>query len=84
MHTQNSFVNYCRYWQMIEHGTKVPPKRQIISSLALVVKPVQPSDRVALVIAPQEKNHVRALYFVDQEQAHCFNRLLSSIHEISN
>ena len=84
MHTENSLVNNRTDREIVEHRAEVSPQGKTVAPLALVVKPVKPGDRVAFVIAPQEINHVRALYLVDQEQAHRLNRLLASINKVSD
>ena len=36
------------------------------------------------MVTSQQKYHLRVFDLVGEEEAHCFNRLFSSIHEIAN
>ena len=67
MHGKDLLVNDSGNWKTVEAVRKGLPEFDIVSSLTLVVEPVDPIDRRALVITSQYEEVLRILNFVGQE-----------------
>ena len=79
MHGKDLLVNDSRNWKTVEAVRKGLPEFDVISPLTLIVEPVDPIDRRALVITSQDEKVLRILNLVGQEQADGFKRLLASV-----
>lgn len=67
MHAQNLLIDYSSNWQTVETISEGFPKFYIVSSLALVIEPVNTVDGCTLVISPQQKEVLWILDFVSQQ-----------------
>ena len=66
----------------VEQINKLLPELHIIPSFALVPKPINFRNILALVVPPQHKNFVRIFYFVSKKKADCLYTLLASINVV--
>lgn len=62
-----------------EHATE-GERGGVRGRLTFIVESIYPVDRGTLVVPSEEKEVFRVLDFVSQQQANCFQRLLSSIY----
>ena len=66
MHAENFLINQRSYWQAIEDIAEHAPESDRVAALALIVEAVDAVDLGALVIATQQEEILRVLYFVAQ------------------
>ena len=84
MHTQNTFIDNGWNRKVVKHWAELSPHRQVVSSLAFVVKTVHSRDWVALVISSEQVNVVRILHFVSKEKHNGLDALLASVYKVSD
>ena len=83
IHGEDFFINDCRDGQAIEAIGECLPQLNIIPSLALVVKAVDPVNGSTLMIAPENEKVFWILDFVCQEQTDCLKGLFAPVHIIT-
>ena len=69
--------------EAVEDVAKHAPQFDVVTPLALVVKPVDARDGVALVVASQQEEVLGVLHLVRQKQADHLQALLSAVHVIA-
>ena len=79
MHSKDLLVYDGRNWKTVEAVRKGLPEFDVVSPFTLIVEPIDPIDRRALVITSQYEKVFRILNLVGQEQADGFKRLLASV-----
>jgi len=79
MHAKDFLVDNGSDRQAIEAVCEGLPDLHIVTPLALVVEAVDAVDRGALVITAQDEEVLWKFDFERQQQANCFQRLLSPI-----
>lgn len=83
MHAQHLPINQRCNWEAVEAVTKDLPEAHIESALTLIIEAVDTVNLGILVVPTQQKDLVRVLYFVGQEEADCFQRLLPTVHIVT-
>ena len=83
VHAEDFLVNESSDRQTVENVTENAPESDGVSTLALVIEPVNAIDLSTLVIASQQEEVLGVLNLVAQQKAHCFNRLLSAVNVVT-
>ena len=83
VHAKDFLVNDCRGGEAVEAVGKGLPKLDTETSLALVVESVDTVNGCAFVITPEDEKVLGVLNLVGEQQANCFETLLSSINVVS-
>lgn len=83
MHAENFLVNKSCNWKTVEHVGENFPEFDSVSSLALIVEPINAVDLGALVITSKQEEVLGILDFVAQKKTDCFNALLSSVDVVT-
>ena len=66
MSAENFVVDYGRDGELVEDLGKLFPYFDVVSSLALLVEPVEPVYLGGLVVSSQEKKNFGIFYFIGQ------------------
>lgn len=80
---EDLLVDYGRHRQAVEAVGERLPQLDVVAALALVVEAVYPVDGGALVVAAQQKEVLRVLDLVGQQQADGLQRLLPSVDVVA-
>mmetsp|Transcript_32093 Transcript_32093/g.53031 ORF Transcript_32093/g.53031 Transcript_32093/m.53031 type:complete len:208 (+) Transcript_32093:716-1339(+) len=83
VHAKDLLVNDGGAWKTVEAVGKRLPQLDSESSLALVIKAVDAIDGSTLVVTTEHEKVLRILDFVSKEKANCFQRLLATVHVIT-
>ena len=83
MHREDFLINDCSNRQAIEAIGKGLPQFDVIPSFALIVEPIDTIDGSTFVIATKDEEIFGILDFVGKEQTDRLQRLLSSIHIVT-
>lgn len=83
MHANNLVVNDRTAGKTVEGVTKLFPHLNREPATTLVVKAINPVDSSALMVATQQEKVFWILDFVCEKQTHHFQRLLSTVHIVS-
>ena len=83
VHTKNLFVYERTDWQAIKDVREYLPKLDRVSSLALIVETIDPVDLGTLVVSSQEKEILRVLNLVAEQQGNGLDRLLASVNIVA-
>jgi hypothetical protein len=84
MHTENSFVNNRTNGEIVEHGAKCAPERQVVPPFNFVIEAIDLGYLGTFVISAQQKNVLRVLNLVGKQQTHHLDAILSSVDKVSN
>ena len=77
MHTENLVIDQSSDWHTVENILKFFPESDRISIFTFIVEAVDSVDAGALVVAAQQKEILRVLDLVGQQQADGLQRLLA-------
>merc|ERR1711991_587827 len=77
---EDLLVDHCADGEAVEAVGKRLPQLDIVPPLALVIEPVDPVDRRALVVPAQNEKVLGVLHLVRQQHADRLQRLLSTVH----
>lgn len=69
MHRENLLIDNGRNRQAVEAVRKRLPQLDVVPSLALIVKPINPVNRRALMVTSQNEEILRVLDLVCKQQA---------------
>lgn len=83
VHGEDLLVDDCCNGQAVEAVGERLPELDVISSLALIIKPIDAVDGRALVVATQDEEVLRVFDLVCEEQADGLERLLASVNIIT-
>ena len=83
MHSEDLLIDDGSDGQAIEAVCECLPKLDVVSSLALIVEAVNTIDRRALVVATKDEEILWVFDLVCQQEADGLQRLLSTIHVVS-
>ena len=83
VHAENLFVDDSSDRHAVEALRKSAPQRDGVPPLALVVEPIYSVDGGALVVAPKQKEVLRVLDFVGEQEADGFQTLASAVHVVA-
>jgi hypothetical protein len=83
MHTKDLFIHHRSHRKAIEAISECFPELDVISTFALVIEPINPINRCALVVASQDKEVLRVLHLVSQEKSNRLETLLTSVNIIT-
>lgn len=83
MHTKYSIADQCSQWQIWKNSRNHFPKFNTISSFTLFVKTINSIDFRTLMISSQQKEILRKLDLITENQHQCFDLLLPSIYIVS-
>jgi len=83
MHAEDLLVNDGSNWQAVEAVGESLPQLDVVSSLALVVEPINSVNGSTLVVSSEEEEVLGVLDLVGEEEADGLERLLSSVNVIS-
>ena len=85
VHAEDFVVDDGSKWKVVEDFSAVLPGIGVtILPADLVVEAIDRGDLPGLVIAPEESDPVGVLDFEAEEELEGLNRMISSIHKISN
>jgi hypothetical protein len=79
MHAQDFIFDQGGNRHYIEQLNELAPKWYIVPAAALLIKAIYPWYVLALVIAPQQEDTLRILYFEGKQQHHCLNALDAAV-----
>jgi hypothetical protein len=83
VHAQNFLVDQGGDRKAVENIGKSLPQLDVVSSLALIVEPINSVDGRALVVSSQKEEVLWELDFVSQQKADGLEALLSSVDVVS-
>ncbi len=83
VHAENLLVDKSSNGQAIKHVAENAPESDRVATLALVVEAVDTVDLGTLVISSQQKEVLGILDLVAEQQANCFDRLLSTVDVVT-
>jgi len=83
MHGENLLVNDRGNREAVEAIRECLPQLNVVPTLALIIKSVDPIDRGAFVVASQDEEVLRILDLVGQKEADGFQRLLAAVDVVS-
>lgn len=80
MHAEDLLVDDGGNWEGVECLGEGFPHFDVVSALALVIKPINPIDTSALMISPQQEEILRVFNLIRQHKADRFQTLLPAIY----
>ena len=83
MHAENFLINECSDRETVEDVAEHAPESDRVPAFALIIESVNTIDLSTFVIATEQEEVLRVLYFVAKEQADGLDRLLSSVDVIT-
>ena len=83
MHCEYLLVDNGCDWQAIEAIGEGFPQFDIVTSLALIIKPVYTIDRGTFVVSTENEEVLRILDLVCEKEAYCLKGLLPSIYVVT-
>jgi hypothetical protein len=83
MHTEDLVIDQRSDRETVETISESFPEFYIISTFAFVIETVNSVNRSTFVISSQQKEVLRVLNFVSEQQTNGFQTILSSVNVIS-
>lgn len=83
MHAKHLPIDQCCNWEAVEAVAEDLPEAHIEAAFTLIIEAVDTVNLGILVVSTQQKDLIRVLYFVGQEEADCLQRLLPAVHVVT-